>query len=127
VQLNPPRQYDPECLSCHVTGWEAQKFFPWAGGYVSVEKTPELAGNGCENCHGPGSNHVAAEQQDVKASEADLERYRSEMRLSLKTDDDRRHVIDICLKCHDIDNSVNFKGGDAFDTYWPKVEHHGKD
>jgi hypothetical protein len=127
VNLNPPRQYDPECLSCHVTGWEPQKFFPFAGGYWSAEKTPELAGNGCENCHGPGSDHVAAETGQIKASEADLERFRAQMRLSLKTDADRRKVIDICLKCHDVDNSIEFKGGDAFDTYWPKVEHHGKD
>ncbi|HZZ27305.1 MAG TPA: multiheme c-type cytochrome [Pirellulales bacterium] len=127
VKLDPPRQYDPECLSCHVTGWEPQKFFPWDGGYLSADKTPQLAGNGCENCHGPGSNHVAAEQGALKASAADLDRYRAEMRLSLKTDADRRKVIDICLKCHDIDNSVEFKGGDAFDKYWPKVEHHGKD
>src|SRR5262249_44349826 len=33
ANLNPPRQYDPECLSCHVTGWEPQKFFPFASGY----------------------------------------------------------------------------------------------
>jgi hypothetical protein len=126
-KLDPPRQYDPECLSCHVTGWEPQKFFPMAGGYLNAEKTPALAGNGCENCHGPGSNHVAAERDDVKASAAELENYRRQMRLSLKTDADRRKVIDICSKCHDIDNSIEFKGGEAFDTYWPKVEHHGKD
>jgi len=127
VKLDPPRQYDPECLSCHVTGWEPQKFFPMTGGYWSAAKTPALGGNGCENCHGPGSNHVAAERGDLKASETDLARYRNEMRLSLKTDADRQKVIDICLKCHDIDNSIEFKGGEAFDTYWPKVEHHGKD
>ncbi|HTQ39162.1 MAG TPA: multiheme c-type cytochrome [Pirellulales bacterium] len=127
AHLDPPRQSDPECLSCHVTGWEPQKFFPWDGGYLSLDKTPALAGNGCENCHGPASNHVAAETFQIKASEADKERYRAELRLSLKSDADRRKVIDICLKCHDIDNSINFKGGDAFDQYWPKVEHHGKD
>ncbi len=22
------RNYDPECLSCHVTGWNPQNFFP---------------------------------------------------------------------------------------------------
>jgi hypothetical protein len=70
---------------------------------------------------------VAAERGDVKASQAELERYRSEMRLALKTEADRRNVVDICLKCHDVDNSIEFKGGEAFDTYWPKVEHHGKD
>jgi len=127
VKLDPPRQYDPECLSCHVTGWEPQKFFPWTGGFLSIAKTPELAGNGCENCHGPGSNHVAAETGAAKASEADLDRFRKEMHLSLQTDDDRQHVIDICLKCHDIDNSIQFRGGEAFDQFWPKVEHHGKD
>ena len=61
AHLDPPRQFDPECLSCHVTGWDPQKYFPFAGGYTKIEKTPELVGNGCENCHGPGSAHVAAE------------------------------------------------------------------
>ncbi len=125
VKLDPPRQYDPECLSCHVTGWESQKFFPYSGGFLSMEKTPELAGNGCENCHGPGSRHAAAEREEIKATEADRKRFRDEMHLSIKAD--RQHVIDVCLKCHDIDNSIQFKGGDAFDEYWPKVAHHGKD
>jgi hypothetical protein len=125
--LDPPRQFDPECLSCHVTGWEPQKFFPFTGGYVSIEKTPQLGGNGCENCHGPGSAHVAAETGQTKASPAELEKLRKEMHLTLATQADRRHVIDICLQCHDIDNSIEFKGGEAFDKYWLKVEHHGKD
>ncbi len=127
VHLDPPRQFDPECLSCHVTGWEPQKFTPYAGGYLNQEKTPLLAGNGCENCHGPGSQHVAAERGDIKASEADLERYRKDMALSLKTAEGRRKVIDNCRQCHDGDNSIDFKDGDNFDKYWPKVEHHGKD
>ena len=25
VDLVPPRHFDPECLSCHVTGWEPQR------------------------------------------------------------------------------------------------------
>lgn len=125
--LDPPRQFDPECLSCHVTGWEPQKFFPFAGGYLNDQKTPQLGGNGCENCHGPGSAHVAAESGQVKASPAELEKLRKEMRLSMATDAERRRVIDTCLQCHDIDNSIEFKGGEAFDKYWPKVEHHGKD
>ena len=127
VNLDPPRQHDPECLSCHVTGWEPQKFFPYSGGYWSQEKTPLLAGNGCENCHGPGSRHVEAERGTVKATDADLEKYRTEMRLSLKTDADKRKVIDNCLRCHDLDNSHDFDGGNNFDKYWAKVVHHGKD
>jgi hypothetical protein len=70
---------------------------------------------------------VAAEMGQTKASPAELEKLRKEMHLTLATQADRRHVIDICLQCHDIDNSIEFKGGEAFDKYWPKVEHHGKD
>ena len=61
VNADPPRQFDPECLSCHVTGWNPQEFFPYATGFVSLEATPDLAGNTCENCHGPAAAHVAAE------------------------------------------------------------------
>jgi hypothetical protein len=127
VKADPSREFDAECLSCHVTGWDPQKFFPFVGGYLSREKTPLLAGNGCENCHGPGSKHAAAEAGEIKASDADLTRFREEMRLSLATPESRRKAIDNCLQCHDIDNSIGFKNGDAFDAYWEKVKHKGKD
>lgn len=114
------RHYDPECLSCHVTGWEPQKFFPFEGGYLSVEKTPELMHNGCENCHGPGSEHVAAEE----SGNAELmEKLRSAMRLPLEGKVAERK----CMECHDIDNSPDFHSPGAFEKYWKKVEHKGKD
>ena len=37
VKLDPPRHFDPECLSCHVTGWNPQEYFPYATGYMSLE------------------------------------------------------------------------------------------
>ncbi len=73
--------------------------------------------NGCENCHGPGSAHVEAEDGDDRALQ---ERFREEMRLPL----DRAR--DKCLECHDIDNSPDFHADGAFEEYWEKVKHIGK-
>lgn len=44
--------FDPECVICHVVGMQYQT------GYISPAKTPELKDVGCENCHGPGSEHL---------------------------------------------------------------------
>jgi hypothetical protein len=43
---------DPECISCHVIGME------YESGFVSEQKTGHLKNVGCENCHGPGSEHI---------------------------------------------------------------------
>jgi hypothetical protein len=114
------RHYDPECLSCHVTGWEPQKFFPFETGYLDLQKSPLLQHNGCENCHGPGSAHVAAEEAtDV----GDSAKRREEMKLPLAGGVAERK----CLECHDDDNSPDFHSEGAFAKYWKKVEHRGKD
>ena len=117
VKLNPPRNFDPQCLSCHVTGWDPQRFHPFVGGYDSQQKTPQLADNGCENCHGPGSAHVAAEMGNKQVTDKDRDALRASMRVAFAD------AEKTCLRCHDGDNSINFK----FDTYWPKVAHKGKD
>jgi hypothetical protein len=115
------RHFDPECLSCHVTGWNAQSFFPYQSGYLGLEETPALVGNGCENCHGPGSAHVAAEMGDADASDEMLKTLRLAMRLPLSKAEDK------CRECHDLDNDPDFHKEGAFDVYWPKVEHKGVD
>lgn len=131
VELDPPRQFDPECLSCHVTGWNPQEYFPYASGFTSLSETPHLTDNGCENCHGPGAAHVAAENGDVDADDAELERLRAALRLKIVENEGNKDgqvikdavVVNMCMECHDLDNSPDFD----FQEYWPHVEHYGKD
>ena len=118
-EANPRRDGDPECLSCHVVGWAPQRFEPFEGGFMGADKTPQLAHQGCENCHGPAAAHTAVERGDVRASTAERDRLRAELVLSLATPADREKVVNNCLECHDLDNSPKFD----FDEYWPAVEH----
>ena len=117
VKLDPPRQFDPECVSCHAIGWSPQKYFPYKSGFASLMATPHLQNNGCENCHGPGSAHAAAESGDVQATQQQLGKLREQMRLPLA------NAEAVCRTCHDADNSPAFD----FEKYWPDVEHRGKD
>lgn len=106
---NPPRDFDPECISCHVVGWDSLQHFPYIDGYLSEKKTPELLNVGCECCHGPGERHMAVELGD----DEDLqESIRAAMRLG-------ENVKKVCYLCHDGDNSPLFD----FDTYYPLIEH----
>jgi hypothetical protein len=129
--LMPPRNFDPECLSCHTTGWDPQKFFPYESGYLSRQQTPDLVGNGCENCHGPAGRHAAAENGEIDTTEAQKEELRAALRLKVIANEGNRSgqefkkgkVVQMCTQCHDTDNSPDFD----FQTYWPKVKHVGKD
>ncbi|MFO0939385.1 MAG: multiheme c-type cytochrome [Pirellulales bacterium] len=114
------RHFDPECISCHVTGWVPQRFAPYQTGYESLEKTPHLVGSGCENCHGPGSEHVKAEEDGSDTATDKQKELRQEMILPLA----RAEVK--CLECHDIDNSPDFHASGAFEKYWERVKHYGK-
>ncbi|MGB7343668.1 MAG: multiheme c-type cytochrome [Pirellulaceae bacterium] len=113
-----PRHFDPECISCHVTGWNPQGYYPYASGYETLEGSKHLHGNGCENCHGPGANHATAERDDSGVSDEDKARLRKSMQLPLE------RAKEHCMKCHDLDNSPAFHEPDAFEgIYWPEVEH----
>ena len=115
-KLDPPRNFDPECVSCHVIGWNPQKYFPYVGGYENKEKTPQLIDVGCEDCHGPGQNHCNAE---LSGSEELRQKLRKAMVIT-KEDEKKDQG---CVACHDGDNSPDFK----FDLYWPFVEHYEKE
>lgn len=45
-------QFDPECVVCHVIGMD------YESGFISQQDTGHLKNVGCENCHGPGSEHI---------------------------------------------------------------------
>jgi len=113
------RTFDPECLSCHVTGWDPQEYTRFKTGFLNAEfattdkeKTLEklFGGSQCENCHGPGSRHIEmVENGDDNPGESVI----------LKYEDAKNR----CIKCHDGDNSPNFD----FEKYWKRVEHIGLD
>ena len=115
AKVDPPRNFDPECVSCHVIGWHPSKFFPYESGYQNRDKTPALVNVGCEDCHGPGEKHVAAE---LSGSEDLRKKLRQAMVLT-KAEAKKQQ----CVSCHDLDNSPDFK----FDLYWPFIEHHEKE
>ncbi|MGA2032830.1 MAG: cytochrome c family protein [Thermoguttaceae bacterium] len=116
---DPFRNYDPECISCHVVGWNPSKFFPYDTGYQSELKTPHLVNVGCEDCHGPGENHVAAEMGANRALQVKLQK---EMAISKEEAADPTSRKQNCFNCHDLDNSPDFK----FNLYFPVIEHHEK-
>jgi hypothetical protein len=117
VKLNPPRHYDPECLSCHVTGWDPQGYRPYASGYLDL-KQKHLHSNGCENCHGPGARHAGAQLGEIDVTDKELKALQLAMRVT-KEEAEKN----LCIQCHDTDNSPDYK----WETYWPLVEHKGKD
>jgi hypothetical protein len=131
LQAKPPRQHDPECISCHVIGWNPQKFFPYQSGYLSQapEKTPapvrgqtkqqgpRLLNVGCEDCHGPGQKHADAEAGADKALQ---EKLRKAVRITEEEAADPTCRKQNCYTCHDLDNSPEFD----FKLYFPLVEHH---
>jgi len=54
---------DPKCLPCHTTG------FGQPGGFISMDQTPQLAGIGCEMCHGAGSEYTKEQYMHLKNKE----------------------------------------------------------
>lgn len=105
--------WDPECVRCHVVGWTrmasasgADSWFRYPTGFKNIDKTRELGGVGCENCHGPGSLHWQDPTNNrMFMSKDGLEGWKSR-----------------CMQCHDADNSPGFIEHGAW--YFQEVNHH---
>jgi hypothetical protein len=111
-ESNPPRINDPECIGCHVVGWNRREQSPYKSGFSGQKTTPDLINVGCESCHGPCENHIKAEQgADIKLQE----KLRKAIKLSIEDNKAKK----ICIECHDGDNSPHFD----FKSYWKKIQH----
>ena len=108
------RNFDPECVSCHAVGWNPQEYFPYQTGFTDIEAHDHLTGNGCENCHGPGSAHVESEESGEESEEL-----RKQM---IVTKAEAKATL--CLSCHDLDNSPDYAlADDGFEKFWPAIAH----
>ncbi len=115
--LDPNKDYtkDTNCLPCHTTGYGK------SGGFISVEKTPNMIGISCEACHGPGKKYNKVMK---KHSRTYTEEEVAHAGLNL----DPRVT---CLACHN-DKSPTSKFQDSFDPKdhdWPghdpvKLKYH---
>jgi len=84
--------YDPECVVCHVVGMRYQS------GFIGPTKTADLKDVGCENCHGPGSEHL----RSLGAVET-------------------TGPISTCTDCHSPEQSAEYAGNEK--QYFEKIIH----
>ena len=96
-----PITLSPECVSCHVVG------FGKATGFRSPETTPDLLNVGCENCHGPGREHVRRMMSDPHDPEKAVDR----------GDDGGAH----CYDCHDTERQTH--GHFHYQEKWRIIRH----
>jgi peroxiredoxin len=82
------------CLKCHVTGFGRPGGFPRGG---TVAANAGLASVGCEDCHGPGSEHVAegAPKRGTIVSLGDKCKSCA--------------ILQVCGTCHDDANDPGFR------------------
>jgi len=104
---NLGKNFDPECLECHVVGlnpWvasknssEAVRKFEGKRGFLSLDLTRHLTNVQCENCHGPAGDHLA--NNKIKPAE--------------------HNPASVCVECHQGSHSPLFE----FEKYWQKIKH----
>jgi hypothetical protein len=84
---------DPECVGCHVVGWEEP------GGFSLEDPVAHLENVGCETCHGRGGTHLDEKPPGTPPAEPDYE--------------------SVCRTCHSQKHSLNFD----YASVLPLVSH----
>ncbi len=84
----------PECLRCHVSGFE-ETMGRANSHFLNVQ---------CEACHGPGTNHIKTQTKETITG--------------IKSNCDCQIRI-VCMGCHNKKHSPGFKLGE----FWGKIKH----
>ncbi|RKU30034.1 hypothetical protein C6499_07410 [Candidatus Poribacteria bacterium] len=93
--LTVGKQFYPECVSCHVTG------FRYETGYqIGNQERKELVDVGCETCHGPGKQHITT---------------------PLTTNIRGTVKLQVCMECHTPSHSPGF--AQIVEHVMPEVDH----
>ena len=124
------RQYDPECVVCHVVG------FGYKTGFRDEPSTPKLKNVGCESCHGPASGHIEQEQLRTTGKAAPFAQKWRELMNPYRTPDGVEKPADkakrilradvFCQSCHDKDNDVHWLHN-AFERKWLLIHHYERE
>lgn len=85
-----PAKYhgDATCLKCHTTGHGEPT------GFTSLQQTPNLVGNSCEGCHGPGSKHAEV------AKSFGQKKLTPEEQTQVRSTIYRMQPKNVCVTCH---------------------------
>lgn len=105
------RQFDGECVRCHVVGFDYQT------GFRNAKTTPDLVNVGCESCHGPGSLHAAGNRKPELM--ALMNPFKPQPNENAQQQRARMTQLDrFCQSCHDTDNDVHWNI-----SKWDLIKH----
>jgi hypothetical protein len=129
------RQFDGECVVCHTVGFKYNTGYydpPRGATAAQIAKhNKKLLNVGCENCHGPGSEHT--NNPNNAALYPMLNPYRPtakelnpatppEEKANAAKQRQLRLDIRLCAQCHDPENDVNW-GNFPFQEKWGAIAH----
>ncbi|MBI5094561.1 MAG: hypothetical protein HZB26_19275 [Candidatus Hydrogenedentes bacterium] len=104
--LKTPPAESPECLRCHVTGYDAK-----AKAFNANAKLKKEEGVQCESCHGPSSLHQKDGAAKMQKKEVDMKAHRTPVTEA------------ICVTCHNKENPTDDGKPFDFKAMSEKIAH----